>query len=207
MCVSVWNPLCPACGHPFLTRASDVVTLSWSSSISFHISLGGHTQVWLEPRIFASVLSPKLFLWRLQTVLPNSFPDPSCLSCQISLHSPPQPFGLIHVILVLSLLLGKETDVQMSVTEQLLFSAACLLSISVSLFPFSFQPCLSWTPGQWKRWVAAPRLVPSPVTTHLPASSSTNLFLLLLHSVQSLKQWSLVSRLLSAVPMQGIYSK
>lgn len=97
-----------------------------------------------------------VFLWRLQTVLSNSFPELSCLSCQISLHSFPQSFGLNQVILVLSLLLGKETGVQMSVTEWLLFSAAYLLSISVSLFPLPFQSCLSWTPGQWERWVTAP---------------------------------------------------
>lgn len=34
-------------------------TWSWSSNFCFHISLGGHTQVWLEPGTSASVLSPK----------------------------------------------------------------------------------------------------------------------------------------------------
>lgn len=135
-----------------------------------------------------------MFLWRLQTLLPNFFPDLFCLSCQISLRSLPQPFDWIQVILVPSLLLGKETDVQPSIFKWLFFSAAYLFFISVSFFPLLFQSCSSLTAWPWllahgnALWLhpgclaealpshgclnSGPRcLFPPEVTTHLSASS------------------------------------
>lgn len=160
-------------------------TRSWSSNFCFHISLGGHTQVWLEPGTSASVLSPKERScggWRL---LPNLPPALFCLSCQISLRSLPQRFGPGQVILVPPLLLGKQTHVQPSVFEWLFFPAACFPSGSLSSHHPSrlALPCLPvpafglgspgcpQLPGRalpWHGHLAAPGcLFPSHPATHL----------------------------------------
>lgn len=119
-------------------------TRSWSSNFCFHISLEAtHKCDWSQesrPR-----WEPKgAFLWGLEALLPNLRPALFCLSCQISLHSLPQCFGPGQVILVPSLLLGKESLVQPSIFKWLFFPAACFPSGSLS--PSPFQACSSLLP-------------------------------------------------------------
>lgn len=97
-----------------------------------HFTGRPHTSVIGARNLCLSAEPKGAFLWGLETLLPNLPPALFCLSCQISLHSLPQCFGPGQVILVPSLLLGKETHVQPSIFKCLFFPAACFPSGSLS---------------------------------------------------------------------------
>lgn len=130
------NSLCSVCGSTFLTGAPDVLGRSSELKQQFlfpHFTGRPHTSV-IGARNLCLGAEPKgAFLWGLQTLLPDLPPALFCLSCQISLHSLPPG----QVILVPSLLLGKETHVQLSIFKWLFFPAACFPSGSLS----SHHPC------------------------------------------------------------------
>lgn len=158
------------------------------------------------------------FLWGLETLLPNLPPALFCLSCQISLHSLPRRFGPGQVILVSSLLLGKETPVQLSIFKCLFFPAACFPSGSLSsltlpglLFPACLSQTLPWVPGRalpWQGALAAPGcLSPSHTATHLllPLCFSFLFTLCAVWSNKSCHPSPFCLQLPPAVPVQWIY--
>lgn len=187
-CVCRGNSLCSMCGSLFLTRAPDVVGRNSELKQQFlfpRFTGRPHTSVTGARNLCLSAEPKGVFLWGLETLLPNLPPALFCLSCQISLCSLPQRFGPGQVILVPSLLLGKQTHVQPSVFEWLFFPAACFPSGSLSSHHPSrlALPCLpvpafgpgspgcSRLPGRALPWhghlTAAGCLLPSHTATHL----------------------------------------
>lgn len=216
MCASGLNPLCSAYGHPFSTEASDVVVsnLELKQFLFSRFTRRPHRSV-IGARIFCLSSEPKrAFLWRLQTFLPNFFSDLLCLSCQISPRSPPRPSGSIQVILVCSLLLGTETDVQPSVFKWLFFSAAYLFSIPASFCPSPPRLALPALPvrprGPRERAPHMPHCCFSHPGTRSPSCSSLIRFVpssssLCVERNESSQPPPLCPQLLSAASVQHVY--
>lgn len=130
--------------------------LSWSSTFYFHISLRGHTKVWLEPGIFVSDLRPeKLFCEGCGFSCPMSFLI--CSAWAVKSHSIPSLSPLVQS--QSSLFLYCSLAKKPTFNQAALNSFSSLLFIfHLSLFPspsFFCPVCLSWTLDPWEYFVAA----------------------------------------------------